>query len=130
MTEPVTTAVVAALVDKTVDGLTNAGRAAYTALVQLVRSKLGSREDSQAIMGRAEATPGDVMCRKALAEHLHRAAADDGQFAEELHRLWQAFQNAHASATESGVLNTVAGDVGGNVVQARDVRGGITFGRK
>jgi hypothetical protein len=129
MTDPVTTAIAVALVSKTVEELTESGKAALVALGRLVRRKLGGRAESQALLVHAEAHPDDAAPRQALAEALGQAAHDDRQFAEELHRLWWDVQNRRDAATGGGVLNTVSGDVGGNVVQARDVHGGISFGR-
>jgi hypothetical protein len=129
MTDPVTTAVAVALVSKTVDELAESGRAAFAALGRLIRRKMGGREESQAVLVHAEAHPDDPAARRALAEALRHAVHDDRQFAEELHRLWRDVQNMCNAATDGGVVNTLSGDVGGNVVQARDVQGGISFGR-
>ncbi len=41
---------------------------------------------------------------------------------EELRRTWQ-----HVSASRGGVVNQVTGNVSGKVVQARDIKGGISF---
>jgi hypothetical protein len=129
MIDPVTTAVAVALVTRAVDGLSEAGKVAFAALSKLVRRKLADGEESHAVLVRAEARPADDAGRQALAEVLGQAAADDPRFAEELRRLWGRVQEERVSYTNSPVFNNVSGDVHGGVVQARDIQGGISFGR-
>jgi hypothetical protein len=57
-----------------------------------------------------------------LAAHLAAEEAEDPAFGEELRRTWQ-----HVSASRGGVVNQVTGNVSGKVVQARDIKGGISF---
>jgi len=62
-----------------------------------------------------------------LAERLARLAADDPELAADL-GAWHATTIATVAVTGAGdVTNTVTGTVYGNVVQARDVSGPITF---
>lgn len=117
MTDPVMTAVAVALVTKAVDGLTEGGRAAFAALAKLVRRKLAANNQAP--------TTIDGTDEQALSDALSEAAARDRTFAEELHRLWQAVHEARNDA----VRNVISGDVSGNVVQGRDIHGGVSFGR-
>jgi hypothetical protein len=129
MIDPVTTAIAVALVTKAVDGLSDAGKAAFAALGRLVRRKLADGDDSHAALVRAEAHPTDEAGRKELAEVIGRAAHEDAHFAEELRQLWQRVEEERISVTNAPVFNSVSGDVQGGVVQARDIHGGVSFGR-
>src|SRR2546421_2614774 len=129
MIDPVTTAIAVAVVTKAVDGLSDAGKAAFAALGRLVRRKLADGEESHAALVRAEAHPADQAGRNGLAEMIGGAAQHDPVFAEELRRLWQRVQEERISVTNAPVFNSVSGDVQGGVVQARDIQGGVSFGR-
>jgi hypothetical protein len=58
---------------------------------------------------------------------LAQAAAEDPAFEAELRGLWREIM-PYLNASDGGVVNTVSGTVEGNLVQARDVHGGIAFG--
>jgi hypothetical protein len=58
---------------------------------------------------------------------LAQAVAEDPEFDAELRDLWRAL-SPHLDASHGGVVNSVSGTVEGNLVQARDVHGGISFG--
>lgn len=64
---------------------------------------------------------------EALARELAVAEAYDPEFGERLREEWTAVQ-AQSTASGDGVANTIGGSVSGNVVQARDIHGDITFG--
>ncbi|SCG55538.1 hypothetical protein [Micromonospora halophytica] len=69
----------------------------------------------------------DTACR--LATLLEQEALRDPAFDAEFRARFAQVQAV--VATHSGnVTNTVSGDVGGAVVQARDVHGGISFGSR
>ncbi|GGM33964.1 hypothetical protein GCM10012275_01710 [Longimycelium tulufanense] len=58
---------------------------------------------------------------------MRRVAQQDPDFDRELRVLWeQARTELHART--GGVMNHVSGSVGGNIVQAGKIEGGITFG--
>lgn len=127
MTDPVMTGITVALVNKAIDGLSEAGKAAFAALRKLVRRKLAARESSKTALERAEAEPDEDAYRLAVTEALTRAAAEDRLFAAQVQQLWRAVQEAkHAGA----VRNSVSGTVSGHVVQVRDIRGGVSFERQ
>lgn len=129
MTDPVTTAIAAALVAKAVDGLSDAGKAAFAALARLVRRKFADNQASRAVLARVEIQPGDQDARHALAEALQQMMIKDQAFAADLQRLWREVQDGNAAGVASPVVNLVSGDVAGTVVQAHDIHGGISFGR-
>jgi hypothetical protein len=128
MSDPLTTAVAAIVITKTMDGLTEAGRAAVGALVRLVRRRLGATDASREILMRAESEPANDTNRKALAETLARSVADDQVFADELERRWLSLPVEWRAPTQGPTFNRIEGDIRGNVVQARDIHGGISFG--
>lgn len=128
MIEPVTTAVAAALATKAVDGLTEAGKVAFNALTRLVRRKLATNSQSSDILDHAQTYPGSEARRQALAEALARAMVNDRQFFERLAHLWQQVEEESSGTSDGPVLNMVSGDVDGSLVQARDIRGDVSFG--
>ncbi len=105
-------------------GLTEGGKAAFAALVGLVRRRFQGRESAQAAL--AEADTEDTHLQS-LRDELARATAEDPIFDEELRRHWEDLR-PHLTAQAGGVVNNLSGSVEGNVVQARDVHGGISFG--
>ena len=127
VTDPVTTAVAVAVTTKAVEGLSEAGKAAFKALVRLVRGKLSSGPSATDVLARAQQGPGEA--RQELIEALRQAAADDVVFHAELRRLWQTVLNERSDPPAGGVVNHVSATVSGTVVQARDVYGGISLGR-
>jgi len=123
------TTIAVTLATKTAEGLAAGGRAAFEALARLVRRRFAGRASTQAALAETEAgtdVAKDVRI-EILREALAQAAADDPTFEVELRDRWRAL-SPHLNASEGGVINSVAGTVEGNVVQARDVHGGISFG--
>lgn len=120
-------AVAATLVARTVDHLTEGGKAAFRALGRLVRGRLAGRPGGQETLTAAETNPTDQAAQQSLRGLLGRIAAEDPEFAATVRTIGQEL-GLSAGRTESPVSNHVSGSVGGNVVQARDVRGGISFG--
>jgi hypothetical protein len=125
--EDILTAVALAMATKAVEGLTEGGKAAFAALARLVRERFQRRASAQAALAEAEADPPDEARIQSLRDELAQAAADDPEFDRELRRLWRDV-GSQSTANTDGVINTVSGSVAGNVVQARDVHGGISFG--
>jgi hypothetical protein len=121
------TAVALAMATKAVEGLTEGGKAAFAALAKLVRERFQRRAFAQAALAEAEADPSDESRIQSLRDELVQTASDDPEFDRELRRLWRDV-GQHSTANAGGVINTINGSVGGNVVQARDVHGGISFG--
>ncbi|QSB13100.1 hypothetical protein JQS43_15795 [Natronosporangium hydrolyticum] len=121
------TALATALAGKVAHGLSEAGRAAYQRLVRFVRGRFQADQAAEGVLAAAEADPSDHERLVELRAALARLAADDPQFDAELRTRWRELQ-PHLTAAAGSVRNTIAGDVSGNVVQARDVQGGISFG--
>ena len=93
-------------------------------LFDLVKSKFGKRgaKDVAVLDAAAAAGPESPEVGE-LAAALDAAVADDPAFAEQLRTQWRAVQT-----TGTGdVHQTITGNVGGRVIQARDIQGGITF---
>lgn len=112
---------------KATEVLSEAGRAAFTALARLVKRRFQGSRSAQTALTEAEADPADGTRIESLREELAQAAAEDPAFDHELRRLWQDLA-LHLEAGGGGVVNNLSGPVGGNVVQARDIQGGISFG--
>ncbi len=129
MSDPLMTAIAATVTSKAIDGLSEAGKAVVEALVRLVRRKLGADQASRVILVGAEAEPVTETNQRALADALGRAVANDHAFAEELTNLWQGLADSRPVVAPDAVFNNVSGDVHGNVVQVRDLHGGLSFGR-
>ena len=109
MPEPILVAIAAALAAK------SAGN-----LYDLVKKKFAARKEATAALEAATGAAPDSPEVHTLADHLADATATDPEFADALHATW-------ASASTGGVVNQVSGTVSGNIVQARDIQGGITF---
>ncbi|WP_432825702.1 hypothetical protein [Dactylosporangium sp. CA-092794] len=125
--QQVLTAIAVTLATKAAEGLAAGGRAAFQALARLVRSRFEGLASAQAALGDAEADPAGASRIEALREALAQAIADDPTFEAELRNLWQDL-SPHINASDGAVINSISGTVDGNVVQARDVQGGISFG--
>jgi hypothetical protein len=115
MPEPIFMTIATALVTKAVGGL-----------YDVVKAKLGGHKSDAAALEAAVAggPESDEVAR--LAEVLERAERADPVFAARLHKEWAEVavrQRAH----DGGVTNQITGHVNGNVVQARDIHGGVTF---
>jgi hypothetical protein len=100
-----------------------AGKAAES-LYDLVKDKFGGRKQAvetlHAAIGEAPDSPQVI----ALARELEIAEEYDSTFREQLRAAWAA---ASSQAQDGDVTNSITGHVLGNTVQARDVRGNITF---
>jgi hypothetical protein len=103
----------------------------FEALARLVRRKFKGRAAAEAALAETEADPEADTARglrvEVLGEALAQAVADDPAFETELRDRWLAL-SPHLTAGDGGVINSVSGIVEGNVVQARDVHGGVSFG--
>ncbi|WP_410666191.1 hypothetical protein [Amycolatopsis sp. lyj-84] len=97
-----------------------AGRA-IAGLYQLIKKQFADDEVATAVLEAVEGAAEDSVEVRDLGVALEQAEVADPDFSERLRALWQ--QNAD----NSGVTNQISGTVHGNVVQARDISGGITF---
>lgn len=115
-------AVATTVATKGAEALVSAGRGAVAALTRLVRNRLRQAPDAAELGDAVEAGAVDA---NALASMLRRMMRQDPEFAEELRQLWgQA--SAQMSTGAGSSLNTFTGS-GRNVVQARDIHGGVSF---
>jgi hypothetical protein len=121
------TTIAVTLATKTAEGLAAGGRAAFEALVRLVRRRFEDRTSAQAALAEAGTDSAKDVRIEILRQALAQAVADDPAFEVELLDRWRVL-SPHLNASEGGVINSVSGSVEGNVVQARDVHGGISFG--
>jgi hypothetical protein len=125
--DPMMTAVAAAVAGKLTESLTVSAKTALANLVKLVRKRFTTDATAQQALTAAEQAPDDTDRITALASQLQRLAAADPEFAARLRDGWSRTE-AHLHASSGGVINQVSGNVAGNVVQARDIEGGISFG--
>jgi hypothetical protein len=98
------------------------GAKSATSLYELVKRRFAGRKDAEAALDAAGGTPPDSPEVTALATQLAAEETADPAFGKELRRTWQ-----QVSATSGGVVNQISGDVSGRVVQARDIKGDISF---
>jgi len=128
MADPVMSSVAAAVAGKAAEAALHGGKAACTALVKLVRDRCRRDKKAGQALDAAVATR-DEAAIAALALALERLAAADAGFGNRVRELWPRVVT-ELSADEGGVVNSVTGSVGGNLLQARDLRveGGLHFG--
>ena len=127
MDDPLMTAVAVAVATKAVEGVAESGRSALSALVGLVRRRFSGRPAAREALAAAEADPTDATRLDALRDALRQLATEDQQFEVEIRGVWKDLE-LRQLATGEAVVNSVSGTVAGNVVQARDIHGGISFG--
>lgn len=113
MPEPLLVSVAAAAAGRAVVGL-------YT----LIKAKFADDPDASAVLAAAEGAAEDSPQVRELAEALEAKQAADPAFGEQLRAEWAA---AGQQAESGGVANRISGSVGGNVVQARDIGGDVSF---
>ena len=121
------TTIAVTLATKSAEGLAAGGRAAFEALAGLVRRRFAGRASAQAALAERESDSAADARIEILRQALAQVVAESPGFESELRERWLAL-SPHLSAGDGGVVNSVSGTVEGNVVQARDVQGGISFG--
>jgi hypothetical protein len=128
MTDPIVSSVAAVVAGKAAEAALQAGKAACTALIRLVRDRC--HRDSQAAEALETAcSTKDETAIALLTQALERLTTEDSEFADRLHDLWPRVVT-ELSADHGGVVNSMTGSVGGNLLQARDlqIEGGLHFG--
>jgi hypothetical protein len=115
MPDPILVSIAAAL----------AGKGA-TGLYDLVKKKLAGSPQATRALDDAECSPPDSPEVHALSEELARAESSDPQFAADLRAMW-GHVLTQQRADNGGVVNGITGTVSGNVLQARDIEGGVSF---
>jgi hypothetical protein len=127
MSDPVMSSVAAIVAGKVAEAALQGGKTACAALVQFVRERC--QRDKQAAKALESAQAGDEAAIAALGVVLERLASVDADFGVRVRELWPQVA-MELSAADNGVVNSVTGSVGGNLLQARDlhVEGGLHFG--
>lgn len=115
MPDPILVSIAAAL----------AGKGA-TGLYDLVKKKFAGSPQAAGVLDAAEDSPPDSAEVHALSEELARAESSDPQFAADLRAVWGQV-STRQRADHGGVVNGITGTVSGNVLQARDIEGGVSF---
>jgi hypothetical protein len=113
--EPILISIAAALASRTVIGL-----------YQLVKEKFADDPSATAILEAAEGAGGDSPEVHELGAKLASMEAVDSEFAQRLRVEWER-SGGDLHAESGGVVNDISGEVRGNVLQARDIHGDITF---
>ncbi len=110
------------------DSLAAKGIEAAGRLVSALRARLRGDAPARGALEIAVEDPGDPAARGQLEALLRERISCDAEFRAWLEALWSEVGPAiRPEAGESA--NIVHGDVHGDVVQARDVHGGIHIGR-
>lgn len=115
MPDPVLVSIAAAL----------AGKSAST-LYEVVRRKFARSPEAGTVLEEAVGSAPDSEQVRVLSEELERAERADPEFAADLRAVWGQV-SVQQRADGDGVANQVSGTVSGNVVQARDIDGGVNF---
>ncbi|MGH3374905.1 MAG: hypothetical protein ACRDP6_09205 [Actinoallomurus sp.] len=102
-----------------------AGEQLWDSLGSVVRRLFGRQSTSVEAVKRLGERPGDADSIRALAQALVDDSRRDPQAAAQL-RHWLVAAEQKLSQ-DNRVINTVSGEIRGNVLQARDIRGDITF---
>jgi hypothetical protein len=123
--DEITMAIATTLAAKGAEALVSGATNALTALVRLVRSRFSDGGRRAAALRDAQREPDDPRTRRALADALAGAMADDPEFARHLRSLWRE-ASVELAADRGGVVNQFSGHAE-KVVQARDIQGNISF---
>ncbi|MGW3611086.1 hypothetical protein ACWD6N_14510 [Micromonospora sp. NPDC005163] len=126
MTDPIMVTAATTLVAWATTELAQSGRAAVSSLIGFLRTRFQHEPASRAAIEGALQQPSPEAVGR-LAELLDRESHRDVAFAAELRARWSQVEVTVAEGA-GGVANSVAGDVHGPVVQARDIHGGIYLG--
>jgi hypothetical protein len=108
MVDPILSAVATTLATKAAGGL-----------YELVRKVFRRHPDAAKALEAAQGAEPDSRPVQALAERLAEVTAAEPEFDRQLREL--------ASADHGGVVNQISGNVVGKVIQARDIKGDISF---
>ncbi|MFY1673436.1 hypothetical protein ACN27G_26300 [Plantactinospora sp. WMMB334] len=124
--DPLIATAATSLVTWTTTELAQGGRVAVSALIAFLRDRFRREPEAREVIENVLHQPSRDAART-LAELLNREARRDPAFGAELRTRWEQ-ANAAVAAGPDGVANSVSGNVGGPVVQARDIHGAISFG--
>jgi hypothetical protein len=102
------------------------GKSALRSLYKVIRERFGSTTPEARSLD-AAVRDSDEANRRALAEAMARIMADDPEFAGRVRALWHAV-TVESTAGRDAVTNNFTGQAG-QVLQAHDIAGDVTFGR-
>lgn len=123
MADPLLVSIAVALADR----VAVAGTSALRSLFELVKKKFDRDPEATDALTAAQAEPDSNERVETLSAALSKAAQDDPEFATRMFSLWDRAAG-ELRADRGGVVNQVSGQVSGQVVQARDITGGVSFG--
>jgi hypothetical protein len=114
------------LLSKIFNGTTEkVGEQLWQSLTSVVRRLFGRNTTSVEAVKRLGERPGDPDAIRALAQALVDDSSRNPQAAAQLRHWVTAAEQTIAASGD--VTNTVSGEVHGNVLQARDIHGNVTF---
>lgn len=102
----------------------------WVRLAHLIRKRLGQGEHSEvAALESIQRNPADPDAVHKLAEALEQLTATDHEFDVQLRALWPQ-ASSELSASRVCTINVTSGNIGGHLIQARDLRveGGLHLG--
>ncbi|MCZ7437722.1 hypothetical protein O7598_15045 [Micromonospora sp. WMMC241] len=126
MDDPLMLAAATTLVGWTTTNLAEGARSAVNGLTEFLRRRFRGEASTRELVDAAldRSSPDSV---RRFAVLLDQEMLRDPGFEAELRARFERVQVV-VTAHQGDVTNLVSGDVSGSVVQARDVRGGISFG--
>lgn len=127
MTDAIVMAVAVALAGKAAEAVASGGRAAWLALVRLVRTRLAAHPDAAQVLDAAGTELNDDDDVSVLARHLQDLCRTDPAFRAELGRLWTE-ASAGVPADARSVVNQNHGAVYGTLVQSGEIHDGVHVG--
>jgi hypothetical protein len=98
-------------------------------LISGLRAKFHGDPQARGTLEIALETPDDSPARENLVSLIRNRILQDREFSEWLESLWSGVR-PDLQMDASNSVNIVRGDVKGDVIQARDVHGGIHIGRQ
>ncbi|MGP4020466.1 hypothetical protein [Saccharopolyspora sp. 5N708] len=125
MTDPFLDSLATALAGQVATALGAAGGQALTKVRELLRRRSQNDPETRAALEAAEQPSAEQPQITALAERLDQVCAQDPAFAEQL-RIEGAEVYKAISAADDSVVNVNHGQVN-NLIQAREIKGDITF---
>jgi hypothetical protein len=123
MTDPFLDSLATALAGQAATALGAASRAALQKIRDLLGKRAARDPETQAALEAAQPEQPDTV--RALAQRLDQVATDDPELAQLISSARTALRQEIA-ASDGGVVNQNRGSAQ-NLIQARDIHGGITF---
>jgi len=127
MSEGLAGEIVAAVAAGAGKSLVTESAQALSRLIGALRERFRAEPQAQGALERALADPDDAQARQQLVELLQAQMQRDPSAPAWFEELWAA-TGEPGRADQSRNANLVQGTVEGNVVQGRDISGGIRFG--